>query len=103
MIYDQWALALNLLAVGVLAFIVANIFVSVVFWSLKGRLADYAVSTRKSFLWLSVLTPWFIAVCVTLFFSPLFQDDSTSNWLTDLAHWHHSDIFYFLSWHSISL
>ena len=103
MIYDQWALAFNLLAVGVLAFIVANIFVSVVFWSLKGRLADYAVSTRKSFLWLSVLTPWFIAVCVTLFFSPLFQYDSTSNWLTDLAHWHHSDIFYFLSWHSISL
>ena len=45
MIYDQWALALNLLAVGVLAFIVANIFVSAVFWSLKGRLADLRVET----------------------------------------------------------
>lgn len=103
MIYDQWALAFNLLTVGVLAFVVANIFVSSVFWSIKGKLADYAVSTRKSLLWLFVLTPWLIALSVTLFFSPLFQDSSTFTWLTDLAHWHHPDIFYFLSWHSFSL
>jgi len=103
MIYDQWALAFNLLAVGVLAFLVANIFVSAVFWSIKGRLADYAVSTRKSLLWLFVLTPWFIALSVTLVFSPLFQDGSTFISLTDLVHWHHPDIFYFLSWHSFSL
>ena len=103
MIYDQWALAFNLLTVGVLAFVVANIFVSSVFWSIKGKLADYAVSTRKSLLWLFVLTPWLIALSVTLFFSPLIQYGSTFTWLTDLAHWHHPDIFYFLSWHSFSL
>jgi len=103
MIYDQWALTFNLLTVGVLAFVVANIFASSVFWSIKEKLADYSVSTRKSLLWLFVFAPWFIALSVTLFFSPLFQDHSTFTWLTDLAHWHHPDIFYFLSWHSFSL
>ncbi len=103
MIYNQWALVFNLLTVGVLAFIVANIIVSSVFWSIKGKLTDYAVSSRKSLLWLFVLTPWFIALSVTLFFSPLFQNGSTFVWLTGLAHWHHPDLFYFLSWHSFSL
>ena len=61
MIYDQWALTYNLSTIGILAFVVASIFSSTVFWSIKGKLADYAVSTRKSLLWLFVLTPWFIA------------------------------------------
>ncbi len=103
MIYGQWALVFNLLTVGVLAFIVANIFVSITFWLVKSKLQHYAVSTRKSLLWLFVLAPWLISLCVTLFFSPLFQNGSISIWLTDLAHWHHPDIFYFLSWHSASL
>jgi len=103
MIYGQWALTFNLLTVGLLAFIVANIFVSSVFWFIKRKLKDYTVSTRKSLLWLFVLTPWFIAINVTIFFSPLFQNGSVFNWLTDLAHWHHPDIFYFMSWHNFSL
>ena len=103
MIYDQWALAFNLLTVAVLAFIVANLVVSSIFWFVKGKLADYAVSTRKSLLWLFVLTPWGIALSVTLFFSPLFQANAAFVWLTKLAHWHHPDIFNFLSWHSVSL
>ena len=103
MIYDQWALTYNLSTIGILAFVVASIFSSTVFWSIKGKLADYAVSTRKSLLWLFVLTPWFIAFSAALILSPLFQDVSALSWLTDLAHWHHPDIFYFLSWHSFSL
>lgn len=103
MIYGQWALVFNLLTVGVLAFIVANIFVSITFWLVKSKLQHYAVSTRKSLLWLLVLAPWLISLCATLFFSPLFQNGSIFVWLTDLAHWHHPDIFYFMSWHSASL
>ncbi len=95
MIYGQWALALNLLTVGILAFIVANLFVSIAFWLVKSKLQRYAVSTRKLLLWLFVLTPWLISLCVTLFFSPLFQNGSIFIWLTDFAHWHHPDIFYF--------
>lgn len=103
MIYGQWALVFNLLTVAVLAFIVANIFVSITFWLVKSKLQHYAVSTRKALLWLFVLAPWLISLCATLFFSPLFQNGSIFVWLTDLAHWHHPDIFYFLSWHSASL
>ncbi len=103
MIHSQWALALNLLTVGVLAFIVANLFVSISFWLVKSKLQLYAVSTRKSLLWFFVLAPWLISLSVTLFFSPLFQNGSIFVWLTDFAHWHHADIFYSLSWHSASL
>ena len=103
MIYGQWALVLNLLTIGVLAFTVANIFVSITFWLVKSKLQRYAVSSRKSLLWLFVLAPWLISLCATLLFSPLFQNGSIFFWLTDLAHWHHPDIFYFLSWHSFSL
>ncbi|WP_057831472.1 M56 family metallopeptidase [Colwellia sp. TT2012] len=103
MIYGQWALAFNLLTVAVLAFTIANIFVSFIFWTAKDKLKDYAVSTRKSLLWLFVLAPWLVALLVTLLFSPLFQSGSVFVWLTDLAHWHHPDIFYFFSWHSFSL
>ena len=103
MIYGQWALAFNLLTVGVLAFIVANLVVSSVFWSVKEKLADYAVATRKSLLWLFVLTPWCIALSVTLFFSPFLQTSPAFVWLTGIAHWHHPDVFNFLSWHSVSV
>lgn len=103
MIYGQWALALNLLTIAVLAFVVANVFVSIAFWSVKNSIQNYTVSTRKSLLWLCVLSPWIIALTVTLFFSPFFQSGEVFVWLTELAHWHHPDIFYFLSWHSISL
>ena len=103
MIYGQWALALNLFTGGVLAFIVANVFVSISFWYIKSKFQHYSVSTRKSLLWLSVLAPWLIALSVTLFFSPLFQNGSVFVWLTEFAHWHHPDIFYFVSWHSASL
>ena len=103
MIYGQWALALNLLTIAVLAFVVANVFVSIAFWFVKNSIQNYTVSTRKSLLWLCVLSPWIIALTVTLFFSPFFQSGEVFVWLTELAHWHHPDIFYFLSWHSISL
>ena len=103
MIYGQWALALNLFTVGVLAFIVAKVFVSISFWFIKSKFQHYTVSTRKSLLWLCVLAPWLIALCVMLFFSPLFQNGSVFVWLTEFAHWHHPDIFYFVSWHSASL
>lgn len=103
MIYGQWALVFNLLTVAVLAFTVANIFVSFIFWTAKDKLQEYAVSTRKSLLWLFVLTPWLIVLIVTFLFSPFFQAGLVFVWLTDLAHWHHPDIFYFLSWHSFSL
>jgi len=103
MIYGQWALAFNLLTITVLAFIVANVFVSIFFWSIKNKIQSYTVSTRKSLLWLCVLSPWIIASTVTLFFSPFFQSGAVFVWLTELAHWHHPNIFYFLSWHSISL
>ena len=103
MIYGQWALTLNLLTVAVLAFIVANVFVSIVFWCLKNKLPDYTISTRKSLLWLCVLLPWIIALSVTTLFSPFMQSGAIFVWLTELAHWHHADIFNFLSWHSISL
>jgi len=103
MIYDKWALVFNLLTVGALAFVVVNIIVSLIFWSIKSKLQDYAVSTRKSLLWLFVLAPWFIALSVAFFFSPLFQSASTFVFLTGIAHWHHQDIFNFMSWHGISL
>ncbi|PCH97644.1 MAG: hypothetical protein COB83_01590 [Gammaproteobacteria bacterium] len=103
MIYGQWALALNLLTVAILAFIVASIFVSIVFLCVKNKIPEYRVSTRKSLLWLFVLSPWLIAISVTLFFSPFFQSGAIFVWLTDFVHWHHPDIFYLLSWHSVSL
>jgi Zn-dependent protease with chaperone function len=103
MINGQSALILNLLTVAVLAFIVANIFVSIIFCSVKNNIQGYTVSTRKSLLWLCVLSPWIIALAVTLFFSPFLQSVTTFVWLTELAHWHHPNTFYFLSWHSLSL
>lgn len=103
MIHGQWALALNLFTVAVLAFLIANVLVSVAFWSIKNSIQKYTVSTRKSLLWLCVLTPWFISLLVTLFFSPIFQAGTVFVWLTELAHWHHPNTFHFLSWHSMSL
>lgn len=103
MIYGQWALALNLFTVAILAFLVANVIVSFAFWSIKNKIQNYTISTRKSLLWLCVLLPWIVAVTVTLFFSPVVQSGVFFVWLTELAHWHHPDVFYFLSWHSVSL
>ncbi|TMM42422.1 M56 family metallopeptidase [Colwellia ponticola] len=103
MIFGEWALALNIFTITVLAFIIANIFVSIIFWSVKSNIQNYTVSTRKSLLWLCVLLPWITALTVTLFFSPIFQSGAMFVWLTELAHWHHHEVFYFLSWHSISL
>lgn len=103
MIYGQWALVLNLLTIAVLAILVANVFVSIVIWSVKNKIKNYTVSSRKSLLWLCVLLPWFIALSVTLLFSPLFQSSAIFSWLSNLVHWHHADVYYLLSWHSISL
>tara|TARA_R110001583_G_scaffold183371_1_gene341970 strand:+ start:71 stop:1039 length:969 start_codon:yes stop_codon:yes gene_type:complete len=103
MIYGHWALVFNFFTVAVLAFFFANLFVSIVFLSVKNRIKNYTVSTRKSLLWLCVLTPWIIALSATIFFSSIVQSGVNSLWLTTLAHWHHSDIFNFISWHSISL
>jgi Zn-dependent protease with chaperone function len=103
MIYGHWALVFNLFTVAVLAFFFANLFVSIIFWSIKNRIENYTVSTRKSLLWLCVLTPWIIALFATIFFSSIVQSGATFLWLTKLAHWHHPDIFYFINWHSISL
>ncbi|MBL4942520.1 MAG: M56 family metallopeptidase [Colwellia sp.] len=103
MIYGSWALAFNLLNMAILAFIVANILVSVVFFLVKNKLQDYTVSSRKSLLWLFVLSPWLVALSVTFFFCMPFQSTSSFIWLTKLVHWHHQNSFDFLSWHSVSL
>ncbi|MFT5716081.1 MAG: Zn-dependent protease with chaperone function, partial [Oleiphilaceae bacterium] len=50
-----------------------------------------------------MLLPWIIALSTSLFFGHFFQSGATFTWLTELAHWHHPNIYYFLSWHSISL
>ena len=103
MIYGQWALAFNLLTIAVLSFIIASVFVSIVIYFVKNNIQSYTVSTRKSLLWLSVLSPWIIALFTSLLFGSFFQSGTTFIWLTELTHWHHPDIYYFLSWHSISL
>ncbi|MFT5759482.1 MAG: hypothetical protein ACI9LM_004249 [Alteromonadaceae bacterium] len=103
MIYGEWALALNLFTIAVLSFSVAHVFISLLFSSVKNKIHRYTISTRKSLLWLSVLSPWLMALFVSIFFSPFFQSTASFTWLTALAHWHHPDIFYFVSWHSMSL
>ena len=82
MISGGLALTFNLFTVGFLAFIVANLLVSLIFWNFKDKLKIYAISSRKYFLWLFVLTPWFVAFSVTLFFSPLVQSVWAFVWLT---------------------
>lgn len=103
MLFGDVAVVFNLLSIGVLAFAVSVIFITIVTSFILERSEQFSFKLRKLILWVQVSAPWWIAFgCLTLFV-PEQDDNSSTTWLFDFAHWHHIDVFSFTSWHSFTL
>ena len=106
------AIWLNFLAVAVISFAVANMVVSILSNLFNQKFLQLEVSARKRSLWLLVSMPWLVSAVIGVCFiyplteqiaeySPFTPSMSQSN--SGLAHWHHLDSFYLLSWHGVTL
>lgn len=97
------AVWLNIMAIGVIVFTIANIAVCIIVSLLTQRFFVLEVDSRKSVLWFLALVPWLASLLVALYFG----DSSVSTWPinlnNDYAHWHHMNSFALLSWHSLTL
>ena len=68
MIEGTLALGLNMITIVVIAFIIANFTVSIIASLLAEKFLTIQVQSRKFVLWMLVILPWFISLCVALFF-----------------------------------
>ena len=102
-VHGTLAVWLNIMAIAVIVFTLANIAVSMIVSLLTQRFFALEVDSRKSVLWLLALVPWLASFLVALYFGY----SSVSNWPinlnNDYAHWHHINAFTLLSWHSLTL
>lgn len=103
MLTDEWAIIFNLLSIALIGLLAATALLLSV-WSIAARRIDQlSACTQKSILWFILLTPWAVSLfCVLLFVPSMFQSENTF-WLNRMAHWHHPNVFYLTSWHSVTL
>jgi len=103
MIEGSLALFLNLFSVlaltGMLVILVISVFVRL----RVNRLDHYSAESRRTMLWLLVLSPWIIgslAATIAMFSGSIYWPiaDGLSSF-----HWHHPKEFSFYSWHGLTV
>ncbi|WP_392342925.1 M56 family metallopeptidase [Pseudoalteromonas prydzensis] len=102
MIVGNWAVFLNLASAAVTAFIFVVVLISFFHTSVCKKLAIFQFTARKSMLWLTITSPWWISLLSTLVFFHV-QQNPMSSWWQGVAHWHHLEVFSVYSWHSVLL
>ncbi|MBL4765976.1 MAG: M56 family metallopeptidase [Colwellia sp.] len=103
MIEGQLALWLNIVTIVILAFVIANFTVSTIVSLLAQKFINLQVKSRKIVLWLLVTLPWLSSICVALYFLRGYTNSTVFQSEAEYAHWHHMDIFNWLSWHGATL
>jgi Zn-dependent protease with chaperone function len=103
MIEDISAVFLNVMAIAVIAFFIANLSVSIVVSLLAQKFLNMQVQSRKVVLWLLVTAPWLASVSIALFFFNDYISFTSLDTKLEYVHWHHMNIFKWLSWHGITL
>jgi Zn-dependent protease with chaperone function len=97
------AIFLNVMTIAVIAFFIANVSVSIVVSLLAQKFLAMQVQPRKVVLWLLVTTPWLASLCVSLLFLNGYLSSSILETDIEYVHWHHMNVFKWLSWHGITL
>jgi beta-lactamase regulating signal transducer with metallopeptidase domain len=103
MLVGNLAIAMNLLSIAVLAFAISVGLLAILSALIISRFKQLTFPIRKVILWSFVTAPWWIAASCIGFFWPRQQDIFPTAWLNNFAHWHHVDVFYFTSWHAVTL
>lgn len=96
------AVTLNLLAIFIITFVVANLAVSASVSFLGQKFLNIQVKSRKVLLWLMVLLPWLLGALMALY---LLDDYLSSSvfYTESFSHWHHMSEFNWSSWHGVTL
>jgi hypothetical protein len=103
MLISELAITMNLMAIGLLAFLVSAALLSVA-WLLFGRFVHlYSMPSQKALIWIWVLAPWALGLVTVLIFSPLLEQTLLYDWIKNVAHWHHLYVFDLNSWHGITV
>jgi beta-lactamase regulating signal transducer with metallopeptidase domain len=102
MMSGHWAVMLNLIGIAMLG-IVIGAALSSVLWLMTGQLVTkLAARARQKLLWLWVSAPWLTGGVVVALYMPSFRQGNHV-WFSDIAHWHHPDVFSIGSWHGLIL
>lgn len=103
MLINDFAVAMNLMAIALLGFFVGALFLSLI-WLLFGRFISlYSTGSQKFLIWMWLLGPWILGLTTMLIFSPLFEQTILYAWIERLAHWHHLSVFQLNSWHGVTI
>lgn len=103
MIVGQLAIWLNTVTIIILAFVIANVTVSIIVSLLTQWFISVQVKSRKFVLWLLVTMPWLASIGIALLFLNGYESSTVFESETEYAHWHHMDVFNWLSWHGATL
>jgi len=103
MIEGILAVFLNVMTIAVIAFCIANVSVSFIISLLAQKFLAMQVQPRKVVLWLLVTTPWLASLSVSLLFLNGYLSSSAVETEIEYVHWHHMNVFKWLSWHGITL
>ena len=101
MIQGSLAVALNVLEITILTFIVSNVVISAAVSVFSPSLLKMQVSSRKALLWLVVFLPWLVGIAIAGYFLNGYFSSSIFEAESGDAHWHHMEVFTWLSWHGI--
>lgn len=104
MIEGSLAVALNIFTIAIITFVVANLVISGLVRFGGISVSSLQLSPRRSLLWVLVLTPWIVAVCVaSVFYMGYVHGGELFGQGTDVIHWHHMATHYWMSWHTVVL
>lgn len=103
MIDGNLAITLNIFAVTVLSFVIANIAMSTLFILFSEKLLSLQLSSRKNLLWLIVSSPWLVGSSAAIYFLYDCLFSTPLDEVNDLTHWHHMQTFSLTSWHSVTI
>lgn len=92
------AIFLNLLAIFLIAFVVANVFLSALFSLANQQVLKIEVHSRRIVLWLVVLLPWLVGFILSFYIVQSYNANADLNSF-GFPHWHHMEVFDWYSWH----
>lgn len=96
------AVTLNLIAIFIITFVVANFVISTTVSLLGEKFLHIQVKPRKILLWLMILMPWLIGLATALYLLDIYLSSSVF-YTESYTHWHHMDQFDWYSWHGATL
>jgi Zn-dependent protease with chaperone function len=97
------AIILNTITIIIITFIIANLVVSIIASLITELLLTIQVKPRIVALWLLVTLPWLAGLCVALLFLNEYISSNAFESEAEDAHWHHMDVFNWLTWHGATL